>query len=59
MCRLCESGYDFKRIIINNVMGEWCISFPSSKRAVTEENKIHFCPECGRKIDALGNHKED
>lgn len=52
MCRLCESGYDFKRIIINNVMGEWRISFPSSKRAVTEENKIHFCPECGRKIDA-------
>lgn len=31
MCRLCENGYDFKRIIINNVMGEWCISFQAVK----------------------------
>lgn len=50
-CRLCNTGFDFKKLIINRCAGEWSLGFRGGTAgAVSDEDRVYFCPECGREL---------
>lgn len=49
-CKLCGSGFDFRKALITNNFGEFGISLAGSLSQCSEENKFKCCPECGRKL---------
>lgn len=49
-CRLCEDDYDFRKLVINQCVGEWTIGFRGSLRSCNAEDRVSFCPECGREL---------
>lgn len=49
-CRLCGDDYDFRKLVINQCVGEWTIGFRGSLRSCNTEDRVSFCPECGREL---------
>lgn len=58
-CRLCETHFDFSTLIINKCGGEWALGLRGGTiRNISDEDRVYFCPECGRKLtddDFRGN----
>lgn len=51
-CRLCEAHFDFSTLIINKCGGEWALGLRGGTiRNISDEDRVHFCPECGRKLE--------
>lgn len=49
-CRLCEDNFDFRKLVINQCVGEWTLGFRGTLRSCNAEDRISFCPECGREL---------
>lgn len=50
-CHLCESKFDFRTLIIGKCAGEWTLGFRGGTISdVNDEDRVYFCPECGRKL---------
>ena len=50
-CRLCEAEFDFSQLIINRCVGEWSLGFRGGTASgVSDEDRVYFCPECGREL---------
>lgn len=58
-CKLCNSTYDFRNVLITNNFGEYSVSLAANLKQCNSENKFKFCPECGRKItkENFGGHE--
>ena len=58
-CRLCETHFDFSTLIINKCGSEWALGLRGGTiRNISDEDRVYFCPECGRKLtdeDFRGN----
>lgn len=46
-CRLCDSNFDFKKLIIDKINEEYTVGF---KGPTSECSRVYFCPECGREL---------
>lgn len=49
-CRLCGSGFDFRKVLITNNFGDFGISIAGNLSQCNVENRFKRCPECGRKL---------
>lgn len=50
-CRLCEAKFDFRKLIINQCVGEWTLGFRGGTiNNFSDEDRVYFCPECGREL---------
>ena len=49
-CKLCNGNFDFRKVQINEILGETGISFTPRLNEITEEYMFKFCPLCGRKL---------
>ena len=49
-CKLCNGNFDFRKVQINEILGEVGISFTHSLNEITEESMFKFCPLCGREL---------
>lgn len=49
-CKLCNGNFDFRKVQINEILGETGISFTPRLNELTEEYMFKFCPLCGREL---------
>lgn len=49
-CILCDNGYDFRKIQVNEILGTVGIALASSLNSVTKSNAFKYCPVCGKKL---------
>ena len=49
-CRLCGSGFDFRKVLITNNFGDYSISLAGNLSQCNAENRFKCCPKCGRKL---------
>ena len=49
-CILCDNGYDFRKIQVNEILGTVSIALSSSLNSVTKNNAFNYCPVCGKKL---------
>lgn len=50
-CRLCEAKFDFRKLVINQCMGEWSLGLRGGTvDGFSDEDRVYFCPECGREL---------
>lgn len=47
-CILCDNGYDFRKIQVNEILGTVSIALASSLNSVTKNNAFNYCPVCGK-----------
>lgn len=49
-CKLCNGNFDFRKVQINEILGEIGITFTPNLNKISEESMFKFCPLCGRKL---------
>lgn len=49
-CKLCNGNFDFRKVQINEILGEIGITFTPRLNEITEESMFKFCPLCGREL---------
>ena len=49
-CILCDNGYDFRNIQVNEILGTVSIALASSLNSVSKNNDFNYCPVCGKKL---------
>lgn len=50
-CRLCEAKFDLRKLIINQCAGEWTLGLRGGTISdFGDEDRVYFCPECGREL---------
>lgn len=49
-CKLCNGNFDFRKVQINEILGEVGITFTPRLNEIAEESMFKFCPLCGREL---------
>ena len=48
-CKLCNGNFDFRKVQINEILGDVEITFTPRLNKITG-NTFKFCPLCGREL---------
>ena len=49
-CKLCNGNFDFRKVQINEILGEVGITFSPCLNKISEKSIFKFCPLCGREL---------
>ena len=49
-CKLCNGGYDFRKVAVSDVLGVTSIVFKGNLNDNTGEMQFRYCPLCGNKL---------
>ena len=49
-CKLCNGNFDFRKVQINEILGEVEITFTPRLKTLPIENEFKYCPSCGREL---------
>lgn len=52
MCKLCEGAFDFRKVLIKDIVGSNEIVFSGNLKQCDNLNCFKFCPECGKELSS-------
>ena len=49
-CKLCGGNFDFRKVQINELLGDVGITFTPNLNKISKEAMFKYCPLCGGKL---------